>query len=34
VPDDIAGAVLAVCAPTSRFLTGLYVPASGGAVML
>ena len=33
-PDDVAGAVLAVCAETARFLTGLYVPASGGAVML
>ena len=34
VPDDVAGAVLAVCAGSSRFLTGLYVPANGGAVML
>jgi 3-oxoacyl-[acyl-carrier protein] reductase len=33
-PDDVAGAVLAVCADTGRFLTGLYVPACGGAVML
>ena len=33
-PDDVAGAVLAVCSDTGRFLTGLYVPACGGAVML
>jgi 3-oxoacyl-[acyl-carrier protein] reductase len=33
-PADVAGAVLAVCAESARFLTGLYVPASGGAVIL
>ena len=33
LPDDVAGAVLAVCAVTSRFLTGLYLPANGGALM-
>jgi 3-oxoacyl-[acyl-carrier protein] reductase len=33
-PEDVAGAVLAVCADTGRFLTGMYVPACGGAVML
>jgi 3-oxoacyl-[acyl-carrier protein] reductase len=33
-PDDVAGAVLSVCAESARFLTGLYVPACGGAVML
>ncbi len=32
-PIDVAGAVLAVCADSARFLTGLYVPASGGSVM-
>lgn len=34
VPDDIAGAVLAVCSDAGRFLTGVYVPVSGGALML
>jgi 3-oxoacyl-[acyl-carrier protein] reductase len=33
-PDDVAGAVLAVAADTGRFLTGVYVPVSGGALML
>lgn len=32
-PDDVAGAVLALAGETSRFLTGLYVPVSGGMQM-
>ena len=32
-PDDVAGAVLMVASDAGRFLTGVYVPASGGAVM-
>ncbi|HEX9401354.1 MAG TPA: SDR family oxidoreductase [Anaeromyxobacter sp.] len=34
LPEDVAGAVLAVCGDEARFLTGLYVPVSGGALML
>lgn len=33
-PEDVAGAVLAVAADSARFLTGVYVPVSGGALML
>ncbi|MBI5537532.1 MAG: 3-oxoacyl-ACP reductase FabG [Deltaproteobacteria bacterium] len=32
-PEDVAGAVLALAGETSRFLTGLYVPVSGGMQM-
>ena len=32
-PEDVAGAVLAVCSDAARFLTGVYVPVSGGALM-
>jgi 3-oxoacyl-[acyl-carrier protein] reductase len=34
LPEDVAGAVLAVVGDTGRFLTGVYVPVSGGALML
>ena len=34
VPEDVAGAVLAVCSDAGRFLTGVYVPVCGGALML
>jgi 3-oxoacyl-[acyl-carrier protein] reductase len=33
-PEDIAGAVLFYCADWSRFVTGSYLPASGGIQML
>jgi 3-oxoacyl-[acyl-carrier protein] reductase len=33
LPEDVAGAVLAVCSDAARFLTGVYVPVSGGALM-
>jgi 3-oxoacyl-[acyl-carrier protein] reductase len=32
-PDDIAGAVLFYCADWSRFVTGTYLPVSGGVQM-
>lgn len=32
-PDDIAGAVLFYCADWSRFVTGTYLPVSGGTQM-
>jgi 3-oxoacyl-[acyl-carrier protein] reductase len=32
--EDIAGAILAVAMNEARFLTGLYVGANGGAIML
>ena len=34
VPDDVAGAVLMVASDAARFVTGVYVPVSGGALML
>lgn len=34
LPDDVAGAVLMVASSHARFLTGAYVPVSGGALML
>ncbi len=34
LPDDVAGAVLALAADTARFVTGAYLPVSGGALML
>lgn len=33
-PEDVAGAVLGVAIEEARFLTGLYVPVSGGSMML
>ena len=32
-PEDIAGAVLFYCVDWSRFVTGTYLPACGGAHM-
>ena len=29
-PDDIAGAVLFLCAPAARFVTGAVLPVDGG----
>lgn len=34
VPEDVAGAVLMVASDAARHLTGVYVPVSGGALML
>lgn len=34
VPDDIAGAVLMLASDAGRFLSGVYVPVSGGTLML
>ena len=34
VPEDVAGAVLMVASSHAQFLTGVYVPVSGGALML
>ena len=33
-PEDVAGAVLAMASDHSRFVTGCYVPVSGGLLML
>jgi len=33
-PEDVAGAVLAMASEYSRFVTGCYVPVSGGLLML
>jgi 3-oxoacyl-[acyl-carrier protein] reductase len=33
-PEDVAGAVVMLASDHARFLTGLYVPVSGGTVML
>jgi 3-oxoacyl-[acyl-carrier protein] reductase len=33
-PEDVAGAVLAVASETGRFLTGVYLPVSGGTLMI
>ncbi len=33
LPDDVAGAVLMVASDAARFVTGVYVPVSGGALM-
>lgn len=32
-PEDVAGAVLAVASDLGRFVTGAYLPVSGGALM-
>jgi 3-oxoacyl-[acyl-carrier protein] reductase len=34
LPEDVAGAILMVASDAGRFLTGTYVPVSGGALML
>ena len=34
LPEDVAGAVLMVASDAARFLTGVYVPVSGGGLML
>jgi 3-oxoacyl-[acyl-carrier protein] reductase len=33
-PEDIAGAVLFYCVDWSRFVTGTYLPVSGGSLMM
>jgi 3-oxoacyl-[acyl-carrier protein] reductase len=33
-PEDVAGAVLMLASDQARFLTGLYVPVSGGSLMV
>jgi len=33
-PEDVAGVVLALASEDARFLTGCYVPVSGGGLML
>jgi 3-oxoacyl-[acyl-carrier protein] reductase len=33
-PEDVAGAVLAMASDLNRFVTGCYVPVSGGLLML
>ncbi len=33
-PEDVAGAVLLVASDAARFVTGAYVPVSGGSLML
>ncbi len=33
LPEDVAGAVLLVASDHARFVTGVYVPVSGGALM-
>lgn len=33
-PDDIAGAVVFLCSDAARFVTGAYLPVSGGSLML
>jgi len=33
-PEDIAGAILAVVSDDSKFITGAYIPVSGGMLML
>ncbi|NTW52739.1 MAG: 3-oxoacyl-ACP reductase FabG [Chlorobiaceae bacterium] len=34
LPEDVAGAVLAIASDHSRFVTGCYIPVSGGMLML
>jgi len=34
LPEDIAGVVLAIASDHSRFVTGCYIPVSGGLLML
>lgn len=33
-PEDVAGAVLALASDDARFITGCYLPVSGGSLML
>jgi 3-oxoacyl-[acyl-carrier protein] reductase len=33
-PEDVAGVILAIVADTTGFVTGAYVPVSGGSLML
>ena len=33
-PDDIAGAILFYCSEWSKFVSGTYLPVSGGMQML
>jgi 3-oxoacyl-[acyl-carrier protein] reductase len=33
-PEDVAGVILAMVADTTGFVTGSYVPVSGGSLML
>jgi 3-oxoacyl-[acyl-carrier protein] reductase len=33
-PEDVAGAVLFLCADWSRFVTGAYLPVSGGTLTI
>ncbi len=32
-PEDVAGAVLLLASSEARFLNGIYLPVSGGALM-
>jgi 3-oxoacyl-[acyl-carrier protein] reductase len=34
LPEDIAGVVLAIASDHSRFVTGCYIPVSGGLLIL
>ncbi len=34
LPEDVAGAVLAMASDHNRFVTGCYIPVSGGMLML
>jgi 3-oxoacyl-[acyl-carrier protein] reductase len=34
MPDDVAGAVLMLASDAAKFVTGAYLPASGGVQML
>jgi 3-oxoacyl-[acyl-carrier protein] reductase len=34
LPDDVAGTVLALASDHNRFVTGCYIPVSGGSLML
>jgi 3-oxoacyl-[acyl-carrier protein] reductase len=34
LPEDVAGAILLLASQEARFITGAYLPVSGGAQML
>jgi 3-oxoacyl-[acyl-carrier protein] reductase len=34
LPEDVAGAVLMVASSPAQYLTGVYVPVSGGLLMV